>query len=68
MEVDKGNRNCYNCGGFRHLTRNCRNRGAESRIGKGRRLKYENNEQRKMIEGKNKQSNLNEDRDLIVLD
>ena len=26
MEVDRG-RNCYACGGFRHMARNCRNRG-----------------------------------------
>jgi len=24
MEVDRG-RNCYACGGFRHMTHNCRN-------------------------------------------
>jgi len=36
--VDKReNQNCYNCRGFGHLTRNCRNR---NRIGKGRRLEY----------------------------
>jgi len=33
IEVDRGNRNCYNCEGFGHLTRNCRNRGTENRIG-----------------------------------
>jgi len=28
MDVDRReNRNCYACGGFRHLARNCRNRG-----------------------------------------
>ena len=26
MEVDRG-RNCYACGGFGHMARNCRNRG-----------------------------------------
>ena len=26
MEVDRG-RNCYACGGFRHMARHCRNRG-----------------------------------------
>jgi len=30
MDVDRReNRNCYACGGFRHLARNCRNRGME---------------------------------------
>ena len=26
MELDRG-RNCYTCGGFGHMVRNCRNRG-----------------------------------------
>jgi len=48
MDVDRReNRNCYNCGGFGHLVRNCRNRGIGNRIGNGRRLKYG---QRLMIE------------------
>jgi len=30
MDVDRReNKNCYTCGGFRHLARNCRNRGME---------------------------------------
>jgi len=57
--VDQENRNCYNCGKFRHLARNCRNRGIGNRIGEGRRLEYG--------QGNNRQSNLNGDRDLIVL-
>jgi len=69
MDVDQENRNCYNCRRFRHLARNCRNRGIENRIEEGRRLEYEqNNGQRLMIEEENEQSNLNRDRDLIVLD
>ena len=38
MKVDRG-RNCYVCGGFGHMARNCRNRGREMRrveIGGGR--------------------------------
>ena len=38
MEVDRG-RNCYTCGGFGHMARNCRNRGRVMRrveIGGGR--------------------------------
>jgi len=53
MYINRGNRDCYNCRGFEHLTRNCRNRG--NIIGEERRLEYDsNNEQRRMIEGENK--------------
>jgi len=32
MDVDRReNRNCYACGGFGHLARNCRNRGMMNR-------------------------------------
>ena len=32
MDVDRReNRNCYICGGFEHLARNCRNRGMTNR-------------------------------------
>ena len=55
MKVDRNNRNCYSCGGFEHLARNCRNRRTENRIGEGRRLKYG-------------QENLNGKGDLVVLD
>ena len=74
INMDKReNWNCYNCGGFEHLARNCRNRRTEGRIRQGRRLEYggnENNRQRRMIEGGNRQNNrnnLNGDEDLIVL-
>jgi len=52
------------------LARNCRNRGIGDRIGKERRMEYENrNRQRKMIEEGNKQdNNLNREQDLILLD
>ena len=39
MEIDHG-RNCYTCGGFRHMARHCRNRGQRGRIAEGRRLEY----------------------------
>jgi len=39
MKVDQG-RNCYACGGFRHMARHCRNRG---RITEGRRVEFKGN-------------------------
>ena len=65
MEVDRGNRNCYNCRGFGHLARNCRNRGTGNIIGEERRLEYG---QRLVIERNNRQCNLNREGDLVVLD
>jgi len=59
MKVDRSNMNCYNCGGFGYLARNCRNRRIENRIGERRRLEYSsngNNGQRRMNE--NGQNNL----------
>ena len=50
MDMDWKNRNCYSCGGFGYLARNCKNREIENRIGKGKRLEYR---QRLMIEGEN---------------
>ena len=38
MEVDRG-RNCYACGGFGHMARNCMNRG-RGRPRDGRRVEY----------------------------
>jgi len=69
MDVNRNNRNCYNCRGFRHLAKNYRNRGMGNKIGENRRLEYgnENNGQRRS-EGKNRQNNLNGKQDLILLD
>ena len=39
MEVDQG-RNCYACGGFGHMARNCRNWGQRGRVAKNRRVEY----------------------------
>jgi len=65
IDVDQGNRNCYNCREFGHLARNYRNRRMRNRIGKGRRLEYR---QKRMIEGRNENiNNLNRDQDLILL-
>ena len=38
MEVDRG-RNCYACGGFRHMARHCRNRG-RGKLMERRRVEY----------------------------
>jgi len=65
INVDKENRNCYNCGVFRHLARNCRNGEMGGRIEKDRRLEYGRNKQRTE---NNEPSNLNGDKNLIVLD
>jgi len=51
MNVDRReNRNCYSCGGFGHLARNCRNRRTGKRIGEGRRLEYKRKEGQRRIE------------------
>ena len=39
MEVDRG-RNCYACGGFGYMARNCRNRGMRGRVTENRRVEY----------------------------
>ena len=39
MEVDRG-RNCYACGGFRHMARHCRNQGMRGRVVENRRVEY----------------------------
>ena len=39
MDVDRNNMNCYAYGGFGHLARHCRNRGA----GMNRRMETEDN-------------------------
>ena len=38
IEVDRG-RNCYACGGFRHMAHHCKNRG-RGRPMEGRRIEY----------------------------
>ena len=38
IEMDRG-RNCYTCGGFRHMARHCRNRGRGRAIER-RRVEY----------------------------
>jgi len=51
MDVNRRERrNCYNCGGFIHMARHCRNRGVGNRIEEGRRLEYGGNEEQRRIE------------------
>jgi len=65
MDVDRRERrNCYNYGGFGHMVRDCRNKGVGNRIGEERRLEYGQGR----IEEESGQSNLKEERDLIVFD
>ena len=63
--MDRNNKNCYNCGGFGHLERYCRNSGIGNRIGKGKRLEYRG---QRREEGENGQENLNGEGNLIVFD
>ena len=39
MEIDRG-RNCYACGGLRHMARHCRNQGQRGRVAENRRVEY----------------------------
>ena len=57
------NQNYYNCGGFGHLVRNCRNRGMGNKIGEGRRLEY----RQRIVKRNNRQNNLNREEDLVAL-
>jgi len=65
IEVNRRNKNCYNCRRFGHLVRNYRNRRTRNRIGKKRRLEYR---QRLVMEENNRQCNLNGEEDVVVLD
>ena len=39
MEIDR-RRNCYACGGFRHMACHCRNRDQRERVGENRKIEY----------------------------
>jgi len=39
MEIDRG-RNCYACGGFGHMARNCKNWGQKGRVVENRKVEY----------------------------
>ena len=53
MDINRNNKNCYACGGFGHLVRNCKNRG----MGTNRKIEVEQNN-----------NNLKEKWNLIVFD
>jgi len=63
MEVDRG-RNCYACGGFEHMARNCRNRGQRERVADNRRVEYGS---RRIEEIVNLLNNLKEGENLELL-
>ena len=63
MDIDRG-RNCYACGGFGHMARNCRNRGMRGRVGENRRVEYRGG---RIEEITNLSNNLKEGEDLELL-
>jgi len=63
MEIDRC-RNCYACGGFRHMARNCRNQGQRSRVAENRRVEYEGG---RIEEIMNISNNLKEEENLELL-
>jgi len=63
MEVDRG-RNCYACGGFGHMARNCRNRGQRGRIVDNRRVEDEGSRIEEIV---NLGNNLKEEENLELL-
>jgi len=63
MEVDCG-RNCYACGGFGHMARNCRNWGQRGRVADNRRVEYGGS---RIEEISNFENNLKEGENLELL-
>ena len=63
MEVDRG-QNCYACGGFGHMARNCRNRGMRGRVADNRRVEYGGGRIEEII---NSSDNLKEGENLELL-
>ena len=60
MDIDHG-RNCYACGGFGHMVRNCRNWGQRGRVENNRRLEYGGGRIEEIV---NLTNNLKEDKNL----
>ena len=63
MEVDWG-WNCYACRGFRHMARNCRNRGKRGRVAENKRVEYGGG---RIEEIMNIMNNLKENKNLELL-
>ena len=63
MEVDQG-WNCYACGGFGHMARNCRNWGQRGRVAENRRVEYGGGRIEEIV---NLTNNLKEDENLELL-
>ena len=63
MKVD-WERNCYACGGFRHMAQHCRNRGQRGRVAENRRVEYGRD---RIEEITNFQNNLKEEENLELL-
>ena len=63
IEVDR-ERNCYACGGFRHMARHCRNRG-RGRPMEDRRVDYSGGQIEEILDNKN---NLKGGENLELLD
>ena len=62
IDIDRG-RNCYACGGFRHMAHHCRNRRQRGRVADNRRVEYGGGR----IEEINLTNNLKEDENLELL-
>jgi len=63
MEVDRG-RNCYACGGFRHMACHCRNQEQRGKVGDNRRIEYGGGRIEEII---SLSDNLEEDKNLELL-
>ena len=63
MEVDRG-RNCFACGGFRHMAHHYRNREQRGRVAENRRVEYGG---RRIEEISNFSNNLKEKENLELL-
>ena len=63
MEVDQG-WNCYACGGFGHMARNCRNWRQRGRVAENRRVEYGGGRIEEIV---NLTNNLKEDENLELL-